>query len=1472
MQRRESVGPLDQQQQNPQEEDIQEFKKGSGLRPGKGLKRKQIQQNAANSYNSMAVQSIEMLAKQAMDEQQRQLERIEAAKRFSEMKRLQAALNFNSTLEEAPWSQYIDDQENDQRELEELIIGATELGLDVGSSSSDSKGTSLANKKIIDEFRRFFFGRLYKFNHVLMDFQAVTRPFFHIILFIEFCQFLYFAFYNFNFIDEFQAESSQQTTSQESENSTSSSNKTSSTLDLSAIGEGSTGNFFRLDEYFKWANFAVYPLESHSTEGYIIIYSILCVIFYIFIGFLFLSANRLFRSSVGDDIKDGTQFLVKSCSVVMAIYLFLLQIPFTTVLFQGYLCSEGELESQQMVLKDISCGGTTNDLLAAVSTITLIAYILFLYIQSHLYNSTNLESKMPWTSLDRDIPVFRLIWKILLTCSFVFDKSGKLSDFTKLGAAGLGGIISVKRLSYALVLDKTVFNATAFYDLCISQLYLHLAFNNLCGYAVSIDKLVFLLSMTVFFSISAILISDKLRTIQIYREKQRVAENLHAKSPIQAQHVIHRMLKLIRSKKKEEKVMINGLVFNHFELCLVENCVCQDLITDLDGRIQRYQNQQEVLEAESARRIRQRYLRDSFGEDTGKNVYYNAEEGRFVEKQDSNKDDDVNFKSRASKRESVKLDGFSKTEIEGGGAATPRIAVQDPKYLKDLANSTETTNLQDFQISHIVAGGQGGPHLHTPMDISSQLTSLTNLEIAENKSKNAITLRQKSYLNLPKQRDSIQPIQHGSFNSLAKGLRENLVTTSNLGPTPISPYEAGQLIGMLKDGSVSPSKKIEKQKADDLVSVGLNNTSMVNDRTIESKHRAEAELIDEAQIDKLERNLRYRFLVLYVDKAIKSFPKSIDLRIHSSDIHCFKLDNEFKATFELMKCERDLPQNFQTRFFLFRGRLLIERNLFQRSQSYVSQGNIVNSYSVYNFEKLYQRFTKFSYLAANSALNFWRELLKKNIESQALIDRGSEISRIHTKIKEIANEIISINPNDIKFLLGYASFLWQIVHTEQEAQFVFEKAFQIYQRLPQYGQGSDGMLAHSTEKGNFGENSAVSIVIVALSAEEVGRIIHVSDEMQRALRHKRQNLIGKNISTITPTPIAIVHDRFLQNFLETAKSTMLNQSRQLFAMTADGYLRPIQVLLQLYPQMQERITILGFIQTIEKLDGIVPPKSIELPEELYQNQPHHYLMTDECFYGFQNLQQKFTDKCGNVNCISEGLKEIGLNSKFFMISNSKFKSVNIESLFGTDFTTPEAQEILMTDGVVTHIDTSGILEHVNIESISQQETMEAMERQGIYYIHIQLKRYISNIFSMPTTRRPTQVQGQIYHPCLLLVVAPLIAESIYIHKLILIFIILMTITCSCNEQYGFNEFFNEVISSSINEQQLSQFESSDLANFESESITAYRLNTIYHDMPKANVARAIDNINPIKIILKSNSLKDDYKVGDAKKTKNYVWR
>lgn len=67
--------------------------------------------------------------------------------------------------------------------------------------------------------------------------------------------------------------------------------------------------------------------------------------------------------------------------------------------------------------------------------------------------------------------------------------------------------------------------------------------------------------------------------------------------------------------------------------------------------------------------------------------------------------------------------------------------------------------------------------------------------------------------------------------------------------------------------------------------------------------------------------------------------------------------------------------------------------------------------------------------------------------------------------------------------------------------------------------------------------------------------------------------------------------------------------------------------------MQDKITLIGFMSWVNKIEGILPSSFSEVPEELFYSQPHHYIITDHV---------------GNINCISEGLKDVGLLAEYFM--------------------------------------------------------------------------------------------------------------------------------------------------------------------------------------------------------------------------------
>jgi PAS domain S-box-containing protein len=86
--------------------------------------------------------------------------------------------------------------------------------------------------------------------------------------------------------------------------------------------------------------------------------------------------------------------------------------------------------------------------------------------------------------------------------------------------------------------------------------------------------------------------------------------------------------------------------------------------------------------------------------------------------------------------------------------------------------------------------------------------------------------------------------------------------------------------------------------------------------------------------------------------------------------------------------------------------------------------------------------------------------------------------------------------------------------------------------------------------------------------DRVGTMIHTNDAIYRVLGYQRRDLIGQKVNKIQPRPIASVHDNILKRFLVNYKdSNFLNNTRQLYAISSEGYLRPISMLIKLYPQI-----------------------------------------------------------------------------------------------------------------------------------------------------------------------------------------------------------------------------------------------------------------------------------------------------------------
>lgn len=78
-------------------------------------------------------------------------------------------------------------------------------------------------------------------------------------------------------------------------------------------------------------------------------------------------------------------------------------------------------------------------------------------------------------------------------------------------------------------------------------------------------------------------------------------------------------------------------------------------------------------------------------------------------------------------------------------------------------------------------------------------------------------------------------------------------------------------------------------------------------------------------------------------------------------------------------------------------------------------------------------------------------------------------------------------------------------------------------------------------------------------------VIHANEELESVLGFKKKDVIGKKVDAIIPRPMAKPHDKLIQKYFETAKPTVIEIRRQLFAATNEGYIREVELIVKVIP-------------------------------------------------------------------------------------------------------------------------------------------------------------------------------------------------------------------------------------------------------------------------------------------------------------------
>ena len=193
-------------------------------------------------------------------------------------------------------------------------------------------------------------------------------------------------------------------------------------------------------------------MKGNSERDFIMLYALMAGLFFIFLLVLFLISGKVFEEAKTEDVKEGTKIVLRIISILMCLYIFILQMPLVTLTFQGFLCDEEA--SEILVLTAIKCDSLTHQLLVLSSTVILIVYGAFLIIEQVLYSSNSFEEVVPWGSFERVLATVRVMIKTVISIGFVFDKKGQYRGEVNLILFFLQTFIVVRRYQDCIIFNK----------------------------------------------------------------------------------------------------------------------------------------------------------------------------------------------------------------------------------------------------------------------------------------------------------------------------------------------------------------------------------------------------------------------------------------------------------------------------------------------------------------------------------------------------------------------------------------------------------------------------------------------------------------------------------------------------------------------------------------------------------------------------------------------------------------------------------------------------------------------------------------------------------------------------------------------------------------------------------------------------------------------------------------------------------
>ncbi|CAD8111372.1 unnamed protein product [Paramecium sonneborni] len=394
-------------------------------------------------------------------------------------------------------------------------------------------------------------------------------------------------------------------------------------------------------------------------------------------------------------------------------------------------------------------------------------------------------------------------------------------------------------------------------------------------------------------------------------------------------------------------------------------------------------------------------------------------------------------------------------------------------------------------------------------------------------------------------RYDIMMIDSNKFDSLNQAIQQLQYLTKFL-----NYYQSDRNIATLLDGFVEYHRTICKREDCPCQAKNMGNKKI-------AKFQKNFKL--QNQDDEIKE--QYVVLVYIIERiftlSLTRFPNCTELRISHSLFLMEKMQSNQQALQELVAAEQEKPY-IDEQFIIYRLKKLIEEQMFENSKSTKNPAAGIDAVNELTTENNLREIRAQIEKSASQHIEFWSQLSEDTPDLGKLYDVGTRMMYIDKMLEDSWKRIIKMNldvpPN---LMMIYSRYLVDILYDKESAEEVLERLKNFYSVNMDRGKITN----------NINDFPNESTALISISAEDVtfGRIIGLNMSASKMFGYSKSELINRKVNILMPNVFAQSHDQFMETYLQTYESRIMNRERMIIGKSKNGYIFPFFIYVRYVP-------------------------------------------------------------------------------------------------------------------------------------------------------------------------------------------------------------------------------------------------------------------------------------------------------------------